>query len=232
MPDDAVAMARKHKLSGVAFTYNDPVIWIEYVHDVCLAFREAGLYTAFITAGFITEAALDYIAPVLDAFKFDLKAATPEGWAWLTKVKDPDAGLAATVRAKKVHELHVEVVSNIVPGLNDNDTEYAAMAGWIRDELGPETPWHVTRFLPDFELSYLAATPIKTLERAITVGKTAGLRFVYSGNVQGHPARHTICPACGRTAVQRGELGVDRLWVTRGLCSACGENLGIVQSWD
>ena len=100
-PDEAVAMARKHKLAGVAFTYNDPVVWIEYVHDVCAAFKEAGLYTAFITAAYLTEAALDYVAPVVEAFKFDLKAATPEGWAWLSKVKDPAPAYAAAVRASQ-----------------------------------------------------------------------------------------------------------------------------------
>ena len=225
-------MARKHKLSGVAFTYNDPVVWIEYVHDVCVAFKAAGMYTAFITAGYMTEAALDYVAPVVDAFKFDLKAGTPEGWAWLSKVKDPAPSLAAASRAKKVHGLHVEVVSNIVPALNDTDAEFSAMAGWIRDELGPETPWHVTRFIPDFELSYLSATPIKTLERAVTLGKVAGLRFVYVGNVQGHSGRHTVCPACGRTVIQRDEAKVETTRITRGLCSACGEDLGVIQALD
>lgn len=231
-PDDAVAMARKHKLSGVAFTYNDPVVWIEYVHDVCVAFKAAGLYTAFVTAGYVTEAALDYVAPVVDAFKFDLKAGSPEGWAWLSKVKDPAPALAATSRAKKVHGCHVEVVSNIVPGLNDSAAELALMAGWVKDELGPETPWHVTRFLPDFELSYIAATPIKTLERGLAAGKAAGLRFVYVGNVQGHPGRDTVCPACGRTVIQRDDAKVVTARMTRGLCNSCGEDLGVIQAWD
>ena len=231
-PDDAVAMARKHKLAGVAFTYNDPVIWLEYVHDVCAAFKAAGLYTAFITAGYMTEEALDYIAPVLDAFKFDLKAGSPERWARLTKVKDPTPALVAASRAKKVHALHVEVVSNIVPGLNDDEAEIAAMAAWVRDELGEQTPWHVTRFMPDFELSYLPATPIRTLEKAQSMGRAAGLKFVYIGNVQGHPGRHTVCPRCSRMVIQRDDAKIEKLWITRGLCSACGEDLGIVQAWD
>ncbi len=94
-PQEAVALARKSKLAGVVFTYNEPAVWIEYVHDVCAAFLEAGLYTAFITAAYLTEAALDYIAPVVQAFKFDLKAATPEKWGQLSKVKDPSPALAA-----------------------------------------------------------------------------------------------------------------------------------------
>jgi pyruvate formate lyase activating enzyme len=226
-PADAVAMAQKHKLAGVAFTYNDPVVWIEYVHDVCAAFKEAGLYTAFITAGYLTEAALDYVAPVIDAFKFDLKAATPEAWASLTKVKDPLPAYEATVRAKEVHGCHVEVVSNIVPGLNDDDDSMKAMAAWVRANLGPNTPWHVTRFIPEFELSYLSPTPIRTLERGMRFGQAAGLRYVYVGNVPDHAARNTVCPRCGRTVIRRGEPKVDASGVERGLCVACGEDLGI-----
>ena len=231
-PADAVAMARRHKLSGVVFTYNEPVVWLEYVHDVCAAFKEAGLYTAFITAGYMTEAALDYVAPVLDAFKFDLKAASAEGWARLSKVKDPAPALAGAVRAKHTHGCHVEVVSNIVPGLNDDEASLRKMATWVREQLGPGTPWHVTRFLPDFELSHLPPTPIKVLERAVELGKAAGLRFVYIGNVQGHPRRHTVCPGCGRTVIDRTEPKITKIWVRRGMCFHCGEGLGVVPARD
>jgi pyruvate formate lyase activating enzyme len=226
-PVDAVAMARKHKLAGVVFTYNDPVVWIEYVHDVCAAFREAGLYTAFITAAYLTEAALDYVAPVVQAFKFDLKAATAEGWAWLTKVKDPAPACSAAVRASKVHGCHVEVVSNIVPGLNDSPNELTSMARWVCENLGPATPWHVTRFLPDFELSYVSATPISVLEQGLSLGRAAGLRFVYLGNVPDHAGRNTFCPGCGRTVIDRSGPKVDMRGVDRGLCVVCGEDLGI-----
>ena len=112
-----------------------------------------------MTAAYLTEAALDYVGPLMDAFKYDLKAATPAGWDRLSKVKDPAPAYAAAVRAKEVHGCHLEVVSNIVPTLNDDDASLTVMATWVRDKLGPSTPWHVTRFLPEFELSYLAADP-------------------------------------------------------------------------
>ena len=227
-PADAVAMARRHKLAGVAFTYNDPVVWIEYVHDVFAAFKEAGLYTAFITAAYLTEAALDYVAPVTDAFKFDLKAVSAEAWARLTKVKDPEPAFLMAARAKMVHGCHVEVVSNVVPELNDTDDEMSAMAGWVRDNLGPATPWHLTRFLPDFELSYLPPTPVATLERGVRLGKTAGLRYVYVGNVPDHAFRNTICPSCGRTVITREGAKVDLWGLREGLCAACGEDPGLV----
>jgi pyruvate formate lyase activating enzyme len=227
-PQEALAMARKHKLAGVAFTYNDPVVWIEYVHDVCAVFREAGLYTAFITAAYMSEAALDYVAPVVQAFKFDLKAASPEGWARLSKVKDPGPACGAAVRASKVHGCHVEVVSNIVPELNDSAADLTTMAVWVRDNLGPTTPWHVTRFLPDFELSYLPATPIPVLERGVSLGKAAGLRFVYVGNVSDHAGRHTVCPECGRTVIERSGLTTTVRGVERGMCIVCGADLALV----
>ena len=231
-PADAVALAKRHKLSGVAFTYNDPVVWIEYVHDVCAAFKEAGLYTAFITAGYINEAALDYVAPVVEAFKFDLKAPNAGGWSRLSKVRDPAPALAAAVRAQEVHGCHVEVVSNLIPGLNDDEASVKTMAGWVRDALGADTPWHVTRFLPEFELSYLPATPIKTLERAVMLGKREGLRFVYLGNVPGHAGRSTVCPSCGRTVIERDEQRAHNLLVRDGLCGACGEDLNMLGGWE
>jgi len=227
-PEEAVAMARKTKLAGVAFTYNEPVVWIEYVHDVYAAFLEAGLYTALITAAYLTEEALDYIAPVVQAFKFDLKASTPEGWGRLSRVKDPAPAVAAAVRARERHGCHVEVVSNIVPGLNDSPADMKAMAEWVVESLGPNTPWHVTRFLPDFELSYLPPTPIGVLERGVALGREAGLRFVYVGNVPDHPRRHTVCPDCGRTVIERvGHTTVLR-GVEQGRCAACGADLCLV----
>ena len=227
-PGEVLEMARKHKLAGVVFTYNDPVVWIEYVHDVCALFEQAGLYTAIITAAYVTEAALDYVAPVIGAFRFDLKAPASEGWAWLSKVKDPAPAFAAATRARDVHGCHVEVASNIVPGLNDSPEDLVAMAEWVHEHLGPGTPWHVTRFLPDFELSCLPATPISTLELGVRLGKAAGLRFVYMGNVPDHPARNTVCPCCGRTVIERTGAKVALPGVRGGRCSTCGEDLGLV----
>jgi pyruvate formate lyase activating enzyme len=227
-PSRALALAKRSKLQGIAWTYNDPVIWAEYVYDTAVTFKRAGLYTAFITAAYMTVDALDYLAPVLDAFKFDLKAPSAAGWSWLGKVKDPTPAMEAAIRAKEEHGCHVEVVSNIVPGMNDDEQSLGAMAAWVRSSLGAVTPWHVTRFLPEFELSYLSPTPIATLEKAVSIGKREGLKFVYVGNVQGHPTRNTVCPGCSRTVIHRGALGAERIDVVGGRCAFCGTELNVV----
>src|SRR5680860_1269170 len=176
---NAVSMARKHKLNGVVWTYNDPVVWIDYVTDVSLAFKRAGMFTAMVTAGYMTVEALDQVGPQIDAFRFDLKAPGPRGWSWLTKVEDPAPSLEAAIRAQDEYGCHVEVTSNIVPGMNDDTASIKEMAAWVRDSLGKKTPWHLTRFFPDFELSYLGQTPVATLEEAVRLGKKEGLEFVY-----------------------------------------------------
>jgi pyruvate formate lyase activating enzyme len=123
----------------------------------------------------------------------------------------------------------VEVVSNIVPGMNDDEASLEAMAQWVRESLGVATPWHVTRFLPEFELSYLPATPIATLEKAAAVGRRVGLQFVYVGNVPGHQTRHTVCPSCSRTVIHRETRGAERVEVVGGRCRFCGADLGVIQ---
>lgn len=227
-PGKAVQMAKRYKASGIAWSYNEPAVWIEYVHDVALAAKGAGLYTVLATAGYISDEAFAYVAPHIDAVRFDLKASGEEGYRRLTKVKDPSQIFAIAIQAKHKYGCHVEVVSNIVPGINDDDESLRSMARWIVESLGPRTPWHVTRFQPDFELSYVSATPLATLERAASIGKKAGLYFVYVGNIQGHPSRQTLCPNCGRTAIHRDDRRATEVWIKDGRCAFCGEDLNVV----
>lgn len=227
-PRKALAMAQRFRLQGVVWTYNEPAVWLEYVHDVATVFRRAGLYTALVTAGYMSAESFDYVAPLLDAVKVDLKAPSAEGWAWLTKVKDPQPVFGLAVRALHVHGCHVEVVSNLIPGFNTDDESVVAMATWIRDNLGPRVPWHVTRFTPNFELSYLTPTPLAVLEKAAVLGRKTGLHFVYVGNVPGHSSRHTVCPSCSRTVIHREEIGATEVRVKNGRCVFCGEDLMVV----
>jgi pyruvate formate lyase activating enzyme len=126
-----------------------------------------------------------------------------------------------------VHGCNVEIVTNVVPTINDDAASLRALAEWIVAELGPRTPWHVTRFMPYLELSHLPPTPIATLEQAVAIGHDAGLEFVYVGNVPGHEGENTVCPNCRRLLVRRTGYEVEDIALRGTFCSLCGHNVNV-----
>lgn len=227
-PEAIVELAKERGCLGVAFTYNEPVIWIEYVLDVARQAQEAGLYTVMVTNGFITEEGLDLIGPYVDVWRVDVKGFSDEAYRGLCKVPSVKPVLEMAERAKKHWQMHVEVVTNVIPTINDDERQLRGIAGWIRDALGPETPWHVTRFFPYLELSHLPPTPVPTLRRAREIGREEGLEFVYLGNVAEPGAEDTECPGCGAVVISREGYRVSGVNVDGGKCKTCGTSLGIV----
>lgn len=220
-PEDAVAEAKAAGCLGLSWTFNEPTLWLEYTLDAARAAREAGLRTNYVTNGAMTEEALVLLAPYLDVFRVDIKGfsdATYRRIGHLGKARQ----IREVVRAAKRLGMHVEVVTNVIPELNDGDAELACIARWMSEELGPDTPWHVTRFFPCLRLSDVPPTPIARLERARALGIEAGLRYVYVGNVPGHPAANTYCPACGRLLIERYVFDLVRNDLRDGACPACG----------
>ncbi|MFA5840027.1 MAG: AmmeMemoRadiSam system radical SAM enzyme [Candidatus Margulisiibacteriota bacterium] len=189
-PEQAIGLAKEYGCQGIAWTYNEPTIWFEYTLDCAKLAKQAGLYTVYVTNGYISFEALDAIAPYLDAFRVDIKGFTEEVYFKLTKVKDFKPVLEAAERALKKWSMHVEIVTNIIPTLNDDTKQLKGIANWIVEKLGPDVPWHVTRFFPYLEYSHLSPTAIETLEKARQIGLKAGLKYVYVGNVPEHPASH------------------------------------------
>jgi len=227
-PATVVETAVGEQCPGIAFTYNEPVIWLEYVLDVGRLAHERGLFNIMVTNGYVTSAGLDAFAEVIDVWRVDIKGFSEEPFRRLCHVSHPEAVREQAVRAKHVHGMHVECVTNLVPTVNDSDEELRAIARWIATELGVDTPWHVTRFIPYLEFADLPMTPIETLRRARDIGRDAGLRFVYLGNVDEPGAEDTICPACGDTVVRR--RGFDVLAESlsaKGCCISCGADLGM-----
>ena len=139
----------------------------------------------------------------LDAWRVDIKGFTDTFYRELAKVSRWRGILEVAKRAKDKWNMHVEVVTNIIPTMNDDDQQLEGIANWIRDELGELTPWHVTRFYPHHHMMHLPPTPVSTLEHAYDIGQKAGLKFVYAGNVPGHQTESTICYSCGKVVVQR-----------------------------
>jgi pyruvate formate lyase activating enzyme len=224
-PQKAIELAQQHRCGGIAWTYNEPTIWFEYTFDSARLCRDNGLYTVYVTNGYATPDALDTIGPYLDAWRVDIKGFSDRFYKSLAGVPNWRAILETTTRAQKKWNMHVEVVTNIIPTMNDDDEQLEGIARWISEELGELTPWHVTRFYPQHQLTHLPPTPLDTLEHACDIGKKAGLKFIYTGNVPGHQSESTVCYSCGRVSVQRHRYDTTPAGLEGSRCSYCGAEL-------
>lgn len=227
-PQEVIALAKKYHVAGLAWTYNEPTIWLEYTLDTSKLAKKEGLYTVYVTNGYITPEALDLIGPWIDAFRVDIKSMTKKTCQTIMRVRDFENILAMTKRAKNKWKMHIETVTNIIPGYNDQEKELKNIASWIKKELGPETPWHVTRFYPAAQLNNIEPTPIHTLEKAREIGLEMGLQFVYVGNVSMHKGENTYCPRCGQLVIERSGYFTKLLGVKNGKCKFCKQDLNIV----
>ncbi len=229
-PQAAVDMAIENNCQGIAWTYNEPGIWFEYTLDTAKLAKEKGLYTVYVTNGYSTVEALDTIGPYLDAWRVDIKGFSDKLYRKLSRVSKWRGILEVASRAKHKWQMHVEVVTNIVPTLNDDDKQLNDIACWIKNELGELTPWHVTRFYPHRQMTDLPPTPIATLERACDIGKQAGLKFAYIGNVPGHKSESTVCFKCGRNVVERTGYETSIIGLNGSHCRFCGAELNFIGS--
>jgi len=227
LPEESIALAKRNRCQGIAWTYNEPTIWFEYTRDSAILAKENSLYTVYVTNGYATPEALDKIGPYLDAWRVDIKGFSDKFYRDLSKVPHWREILSVTRRAQEKWRMHVEVVTNIVPTMNDDDEQLSGIANWIASELGELTPWHVTRFYPHHQLIHLPPTPVSTLEKACDIGKKAGLKFIYTGNVPGHESENTVCPSCGRTVIERRGYETRVTGLKGSVCRFCGVGLNL-----
>jgi len=224
-PEEMVRLAVENNCRGISWTYNEPTLWFEYTLEGARLAREEGLRTNYVTNGFITEEALDLIGPYLDSFRVDIKGFFPETYVKIAHIPDPAGIFGVVKRARGMWGMWVEIVTNVIPGINDSDREIREIAGWIRRDLGPEVPWHLTRFLPYLEFRHAGATPVEVLERAREIGMEEGLEYVYLGNVMGHPAENTRCYHCHALLIERDGFSILRNVIVEGRCPECGETV-------
>ncbi len=177
-PRELVEAAQRHGVDGIAFTYSEPAVWLEYVLDVAELARAAGLYTVYVSNSFVTDEALELLAPALDVLCSDVKSLRDDFYRDICKVASVDQVLGAIARAARLG-MHVETRTNIIPGRNDDPAELAGIARWIRDHLGADSPWHITRFFPAYKLAHLPATPSEIMWRAHDAAREIGLKNVY-----------------------------------------------------
>jgi pyruvate formate lyase activating enzyme len=207
---------------SVAFTYNDPVVFMEYAIDVAAACRARGIKTVAVTAGYVAPKPREELFGAMDAANVDLKAFTEDFYlktcgAHLQPVLDT---LEYLVKETKVW---TEITTLLIPGLNDADAEIEAMTRWVVEHLGPDVPHHITAFHPDYKLRDRDATPASTLKRARTIAKKNGLRYVYTGNIRDPEGQSTYCASCGKCVIQRDGYDIGAFRLTKeGRCRACG----------
>lgn len=226
-PQESIRLTKHYDCQGIAWTYNEPTIWFEYTLEGARLAKEQNLYTVYVTNGYITPEALDTIGPYLDAFRVDVKGFSDAFYLRLAKVSRWRGILEVSQRAKEKWNMHLEVVTNIIPTMNDDDAQLQGIAHWIGSSLGELTPWHVTRFYPHHNLLHLPPTPVKTLERAYEIGRKEGLRFVYAGNVPGHSSESTFCYSCGKKVVHRFGYHTQVVGVEGSKCRFCSAELNI-----
>jgi pyruvate formate lyase activating enzyme len=220
-PEQIARRAQELGCRSVAFTYNDPTIFLEYAVDVAQACHERGIRTVSVTAGYICEGPRRELYRHIDAANVDLKAFTEDFYrrvcfGHLEPVLD-------TLRYLR-HETQVwlEITTLLIPGENDSDGEIDELTRWIGRELGPDVPLHFTAFHPDFRMLDRPSTPPATLGRAREIGLRNGLRYVYTGNVHDEAGGTTSCPACGAAVIGRDWYRLTRWGLSQGRCTACG----------
>jgi pyruvate formate lyase activating enzyme len=221
-PAEVVARARAAGSRAIAYTYTEPTVFIEYVLDTARLAQGAGLANVLVTNGYQTPEALDLLAPYVAAANVDLKSFDDHFYRRVLGARL--APVLATLTGMRERGIWLEVTTLLIPGLNDDAAELAMLAGWIATELGPETPWHVSRFFPSYRLTDLDPTPAATIRRAVEIGRAAGLRHVYSGNVAGGDD-DTLCAGCGETLIRRHGFGAVRAGLVDGRCERCGHSL-------
>ena len=223
-PERVVALALELGAPGVAFTYNDPIIWAEYAIDVAKAAHAAGLFTVFVTSGYVEPAARVDIFRHMDATNVDLKAFTEDFYARVTLAHLAPV-LATLEWLAKETDVWVEVTNLMIPGLNDAPDETRRLADWIAEHMGVDVPLHFTAFHPDYKMLDKPRTPAGTLSGARAIARAAGVRHVYTGNVHDPEGQTTFCPRCGARVVERDWHAVRAVRLSGDACVACGQRI-------
>jgi len=218
-PEDVVEDAERYGCESIAYTYTEPTIFYEYAYDVARLASREGIKNIFVTNGYITEEALRGIKPYLDAANIDLKSFKDSFYRSVCGARlEP---VLEAIRLYKELGIWIEITTLIIPGLNDSEDELRSIASFIREELGPDVPWHVSRFYPMYMLLDLPQTPLETIRKARRIGLEVGLHYVYEGNVPGE-GEDTICPSCGETLIKRMGYNILENKVRDSTCPRCG----------
>ncbi len=222
-PAKIVGSASEQRSPVIAFTYNEPTVFMEYLADTAALARKQKLRCVMVSCGFMNAEPLKEMCQILDAIKIDLKGYSED---FYHNVCDAELRpVLNTIRQIAKSGIHLEIVNLVVPTLNDSEKMLSGLADWIMGEIGPDVPIHFTRFHPDYQLVNLPPTPVATLERSRNLAMSKGIRYAYVGNVPNHPGNHTYCPQCGKAIIQRSSIFITQLDMEHGKCKFCGKSI-------
>jgi pyruvate formate lyase activating enzyme len=221
-PEAIARAARELQCRSVAYTYNDPVIFMEYAIDVAIACRELGIKSVAVTAGYICDEPRRELYRYMDAANVDLKAFTEEFY-WKVTGGHLQPVLDTLKYLKHETSVWFEITTLLIPGLNDSETEIEEMTQWVMENLGPDVPMHFTAFHPDWKMRDRPPTPVSTLIKARSIAIKNGVRYAYTGNVHNEAGDSTYCHHCGTKIIGRDWYNMTAWNLdVQGQCQACG----------
>jgi pyruvate formate lyase activating enzyme len=226
-PQKIVQIALEKKIPSISYTYTEPTIFLEYALEIMKLAKKRGIKNVFVSNGFMSKESLEMVLPYLDANNIDLKGFSEE---FYQKVCGAKLGpVLETIKTMKKNGIWVEITTLAIPTLSDSEKMFQEIANWIFEELGPEIPWHISRFSGkvSWQLQHFPDTPLEVLEKAFLIGKKRGLKYVYLGNVFGHQAENTYCPKCYKIVIKRSGYSVLRL-DKNGICPFCQEKIDLI----
>jgi pyruvate formate lyase activating enzyme len=222
-PSEIVALAVANDCRSIAYTYTEPTIYYELARETMVEAKKSGVFNVFVTNGYMTRDMLDDAKGLIDAANVDLKAFNDRFYLHYCKARRE--GVIDTLLYMKELGIWLEVTTLLIPTLNDDPTEVRELARFIRNDLGAETPWHVSRYYPQYKEQGLPPTDVEALRRVRQVGLDEGLHYVYTGNVPWDPGEKTYCPGCSLLLIDREGYKIQKYALKDGLCPKCGYRL-------
>jgi pyruvate formate lyase activating enzyme len=224
-PEDIVKKAKESKCASIAYTYTEPTIFAEFAIDCMKLAKKAGFKNVWVSNGYTAQEAWPAILPYLDAINVDLKFFKNETYLKVCGCKLQP--VLDNLKLLKNNKIWLEITTLVIPGFNDTDEELLNIANFIKDELGDRTPWHVSRFFPQYKLQDTDPTEEDRIYTAVQLGKEAGLKYVYGGNVLSENLENTYCPVCSELVIERKGYDIKR-FDKDGKCPKCGEKLDLI----
>jgi pyruvate formate lyase activating enzyme len=224
-PEEIISEAKASGCQSIAYTYTEPTIFAEFALECMKLAKDTGLKNVWVSNGYTSMEAWPEILPYLDAINVDLKFFTNENYLKICGAKLQP--VLDNLKYLHQNKIHLEVTTLIIPGLNDSDEEILQIAKFIKNELSPDVPWHVSRFFPQYKLIDKDPTEEDLIYKAISIGKEAGLHYVYGGNVTSEGLENTLCPKCENLIVERIGYQVKR-FDDKGKCLKCGQKIKMI----